>query len=57
METWPSWCQRIISLAKLEAVNRPFIKKLLDKLIVTDEELHHHPEGIIVITYMLYISC
>ena len=47
METWPSWCQRIISLAKREAVNRPFLKKLLETLKVTDEELHH-PEGIII---------
>jgi len=47
METWPSWCHRIISFAKLEAVNRPFIKKLLETLEDTDEDLHH-PEGIIM---------
>jgi len=46
METWPSWCHRIISFAKLEAEKRPFIKRLLETLKVTNEE-QHHPEGMI----------
>ena len=31
-------------------MNRPFVKKLLQTLKVTDEELHH-PEGIIICLY------
>lgn len=41
METWSSWCHKISSLAKLEAVNRPLIKKLLETLETKDDDLHH----------------
>jgi len=50
METWPNWCRRIIALAKVEAVNRPFIKKLLDKLDITSEDFQY-PEGKLILPF------
>ncbi|XP_065901741.1 uncharacterized protein [Dysidea avara] len=40
METWPEWRRKIMALAKLEAVHRPLIKKLVDILDEEDEDLH-----------------
>ena len=51
METWPNWCHRIIALAKMEAVNRPFIKKLWDKLDITSEDIQY-PEGKLILIFM-----
>jgi len=51
METWPNWRRRIIALAKVEAVNQPFIKKLLDKLDITSEDIQY-PEGKLILMFM-----
>ena len=40
METWPEWRRKIMALAKLEAVHRPFIKKILETLDKDNEDLH-----------------
>ena len=51
METWPEWRRKIMALAKLEAVHRPLIKKLVDILDEEDEDLHS-PDG--MYTYTVY---
>ena len=48
METWPEWRRKIMTLAKMKAVHRPFIKMLLN-IIDEDEDLQC-PDGMYVCT-------
>ena len=53
METWPEWRRKIMMLAKMEAVHRPFIKKLLNIIDEEDKDLNC-PDGMYVCTHSLY---